>query len=421
MPCSARAAGDRSVLNHSSEDGARRNDAALRIEVVAGRHATSPAGFSSVICEKEVPMIHRYKIKSHELGLLFREGDLLRVLEPGVYWYFDPLLKMRLDVVAPRNVWLTHKDLDLIAKSGKLESKAIVADLKDNERALVWIDGRFNAVINTGIYVLWTTEHDVRVEIVDARPMQLVHKELAAIVRGTGASTMLEVLHVEAGHAGLWFRDGAYQATLDPGTYAFWKNVGTLKFYDVDLRELVLDISGQEIMTADKVTLRLNALVAWKVVDPLRSVMDVDGAAQSLYRATQLVLREAVGGKDLDALLAGKEALARELAGRLAPRAAELGLTIVSTGVRDLILPGDMKDLMNKVTEAKKAAEASLITRREETAAMRMQANTAKILESSPTLMKLKELEVLEKVAGKANLTVVLGDEGLTNRMVKLL
>jgi sensor histidine kinase regulating citrate/malate metabolism len=78
-------------------------------------------------------------------------------------------------------------------------------------------------------------------------------------------------------------------------------------------------------------------------------------------------------------------------------------------------------DLMNKVTEAKKAAEAALITRREETAAMRSQANTAKILETSPTLMRLRELEVLEKVSQKANLTVVLGEKGLADRVVKLL
>ena len=76
---------------------------------------------------------------------------------------------------------------------------------------------------------------------------------------------------------------------------------------------------------------------------------------------------------------------------------------------------------MNKVTEARKAAEASLITRREETAAMRMQANTAKILETNPTLMKLRELETLEKVANKANLTVLLGDEGLAGKVVKML
>lgn len=366
-------------------------------------------------------MFRRIKITPHERGLLFREGEFKAVLQPGVHWYLDPLLKLRVDVVSPRNPWLVHEDLDLIVKSGKLGTEAIVADLKDHERALVWIDGRFSGVIGSGLHVLWTTEHVVQVEVIDARAMQLVHADLPVIVRSPGASALLEVLHVEPGHAGLWFRDGAYQATLGPGTYAFWKGVGTLRLYDVDMKELTIDISGQEIMTADKVTLRLNALVSYRITDPLRSVTVADDAAQVLYRAAQLALREAVGAKDLDTLLVTKDALGSELAARIQPRAAELGITVVTAGIRDVILPGDMKDLMNKVTEAKKAAEASLITRREETAAMRMQANTAKILESSPTLMKLKELEVLEKVADKSNLTVVLGDEGLSNRVVKLL
>jgi regulator of protease activity HflC (stomatin/prohibitin superfamily) len=361
------------------------------------------------------------KIKAHERGLLFRDGELIAVLRPGVHWYLDPLLKLRLQVVTPRVPWLVHKDLDLIARSGKLGSDAVVVDLMDHERALVWIDGRFARVLEPGLYVLWTTEHAIRVERVDARAMQLVHAELPVIARSPGAATMLELWSVEPGHAGLWFRDGAYQATLAPGAYAFWKGVGKLKLYDVDLKEQVLDISGQEIMTADKVTLRLNALVAYRITDPLRSVTAVDGASQALYRAVQLALREAVGAKDLDTLLVGKDALGFEVAEAVKPRAVELGINVVTAGVRDIILPGDMRDLMNKVTEAKKAAEASLITRREETAAMRMQANTAKILESNPTLMKLKELEVLEKVADKANLTVLLGDEGLANKVVKLL
>lgn len=366
-------------------------------------------------------MIRRIKITPHERGLLFREGDFLGVLQPGVYWYLDPLLKLRVDEVSPRNPWLVHPALDLIAKSGKLGSDAMVVDLNDHERALVWIDGRFDRVVDAGLYVLWTAERDVRVEVVTARAMQLVHAELPVVVRAPGATALLEVVNVEPGHVALWFRDGAYQAALEPGTYAFWKGVGTLRVEDVDLRELTIDISGQEIMTADKVTLRLNALVAFRIADPLRAVTAVDGATQALYRAAQLALREAVGAKDLDTLLAGKEALGREVSETLAPRAAELGISIVTTGVRDLILPGDMKELMNKVTEAKKAAEASLITRREETAAMRMQANTAKILESSPTLMKLKELETLEKVAGNANLTVVVGEEGVASRVAKLL
>ena len=366
-------------------------------------------------------MIHRYKIKTHERGLLFREGDLVEILRPGAHWYLDPLLKLRLTVVSPRDPWLRHKDLDVIVKSGQLAGEAIVVDLKDNERALVWIDKRFAAILDSGLYALWTSEREVRVEVVDARSMQLVHADLAAILRSPAAAAMLETVNVTAGCVALWFRDGAYQATLGPGAYAFWKGVGKLKVSEVDLKEIVLEISGQEIMTADKVTLRMNALVAYRITDPLRSVTEVESVHQAIYRAAQLALREAVGAKDLDSLMAGKDALARELTAMIAARAAELGVTVVTIGIRDIILPGDMKELMNKVTEAKKAAEASLITRREETAAMRMQANTAQILESSPTLMKLKELEVLEKVAHKANLTVVLGEEGLADRVVKLL
>ena len=102
-------------------------------------------------------------------------------------------------------------------------------------------------------------------------------------------------------------------------------------------------------------------------------------------------------------------------------RAGELGLEIVSVGVRDIILPGEMKDLMNKVTEAKKAAEANLIARREETAAMRSQANTAKLLADNPTLMRLRELEILEKIAIGGKLNVVLGEKGLSDRVINLL
>ena len=102
-------------------------------------------------------------------------------------------------------------------------------------------------------------------------------------------------------------------------------------------------------------------------------------------------------------------------------RILSAGLYAYSNGIRDVILPGDMKDLMNKVTEAKKAAEANLIARREETAAMRSQANTAKLLADNPTLMRLRELEVLENVASTGKLNIVLGEKGLAERVVNLL
>ena len=128
-----------------------------------------------------------------------------------------------------------------------------------------------------------------------------------------------------------------------------------------------------------------------------------------------------VGARELDTFLTDKDAVATELAEVVRPRAKSLGLELISVGIRDVILPGEMKDLMNKVTEAKKAAEANLIIRREETAAMRSQVNTAKLLQDNPTLMRLRELEVLEKVAANSKLNVMLGEKGLADRVVNLL
>jgi len=366
-------------------------------------------------------VMRKFKIRKHERGLYFRDGEFRGILGRGTYWFFDPLRKIRIEAVSVRDPWLKHRDLDVIVKSGELEGEARVIDLADHERALVWIDGRFTAALGPGLYALWTVFHDVTVEIVDARRARLEHDRLAAIMDGLGATRLLEYHLVEAGRVGLFFLDGKHQATLRPGQYAFWKDVGHVRVDQIDLRETVLDIAGQEIMTADKVTLRLNAVVTYKVADALRAVTEVGDFSQALYRDAQLALRAVIGTRELDALLADKDAVADELEQLVKNRGAAIGIEVLSLGIRDVILPGEMKDLMNKVTEAKKASEASLITRREETAAMRSQANTAKILESNPTLMRLRELEVLERVAEKANLNVILGEKGLADRVVKLL
>ena len=365
--------------------------------------------------------LKRVKIRSYEVGLYFRDGEFQRLLTKGRHWFIDPWGKVRVDVVSQRDPWLKHDKLDVIVKSGVLVGRAEVVDLKDHERALVWIDGRFSHVLPPGLYAYWTGFKDVRVERVDSRAVRFQHDELRSIIRSPYAAQVLDICAVERHHAGVSFQDGQYVETLVPGQYAFWKNVADSKVVEVDLREQSLDVGGQEIMTADKVTLRLNALVNFRVVDARQAVMTSDGFLQSLYRQAQLALRALVGTRDLDSFLAEKDAVANEFAEQVRGRASELGLEIVSVGIRDVILPGDMKDLMNKVIEAKKVAEANLIVRREETAAMRSQANTARLLADNPTLMRLRELEVLEKVASNGKLNIVLGEKGLTDRVVNLL
>ena len=362
-----------------------------------------------------------FKIGEQERGLLFRDREFKGILGPGTHRFFDPLRKVRVDRISVRAAWIEHQDLDLIVKAGPNGKALRVLDLADHQRALVWIDGRFEALVGPGLSALWTVFHRVEVEVVDARAVRFEHERLATVLGGAGADSLLNRQDVEAGQVGLYFLEGQYQGQLNPGAHAFWKGLGRVVLRLVDLRERTLDISGQEIMTADKVTLRLNAVVTYKVVDPLLAVTVVADHEQSLYRDVQLALRGAIGGRELDLLLTDKQGLATELAELLAERSGVYGTTILDVGIRDVILPGEMKQLMNQVIEARKAAEATLVTRREETAAMRNQANTARILEANPTLMRLCELEVLEKIAEHGKLNLVVGEKGLTDRVVNLL
>jgi len=365
--------------------------------------------------------IKKFKIRNYEIGLLFHDGNFAGLLQPGTYWRFDLWGKVRVAVTSQRNPWLEHEQLDVIVKSGELQDRAVVVDLKQHQRAMVWIDGRFNRVLGPGLYALWTTFRDVQVETYDARDVRFTHKDLHAISREPTARVQLDICDVERECAGVLFIDGRYVETLSPGTYAFWRGPAAARIVQVDLRETMIDISGQDIMTSDKVTLRMNAVATYKVVDAKQAVTVAGDAQQALYREVQFALRSVVGARELDHFLADKDSVAEELEKAVRTRAGALGLNLIRVGIRDVILPGDMKDLMNKVTEAKKAAEANLVSRREETAAIRSQANTAKMLADSPTLMRLRELEVLEKIAASGKLNIVLGEKGLADRVVNLL
>ncbi len=217
-------------------------------------------------------ILKRYKIRSYEMGLLFRDGEFRGLLATGTHWLVDLLNKLRVDIVSQRDPWLVHEKLDLIVKSGALKDRANVLDLKDHERALVWIDDRFSHILSAGQYAYWTGQKQVRVEILDARRVRFEHEDFKVIVRSPLVQRVLDVCTVQRDHVGVLFVDGRYTDTLAPGEYAFWKGPADARVVEIDLRETIVDVGGQEIMTADKVTLRLNAVVTHKIADARRAV-----------------------------------------------------------------------------------------------------------------------------------------------------
>jgi regulator of protease activity HflC (stomatin/prohibitin superfamily) len=365
-------------------------------------------------------LIKRINIHSYEKGIYFKDKEFKGILSAGQYWFWDPLNKTEVEVVSQRNPWLVHKDLDVLIKSEDLK-EVIVLDLRDNERALVWIDGRFDRVLAPGQHVLWSSYRRVETEIVDVRDVLFNHKDINTILKSKDVEKILSVFVIEEGHAGVYFLDGRYMKTLGPGQYAYWNKAGMVKLFPVDMREVIIDVGGQEIMTSDKVSLRLNAVLTYRVSDARKAVETVMDVGQALYREAQLALRAVIGTRELDGLLADKTAVIGELESIVKRRSQEFGVLIVGLGIRDIILPGEMKNLLNKVIEAKKASEANLISRREELAAIRSQLNSAKLMEENPSLMRLRELEVLERVAGTSKINVVLGEKGLKEHIINMI
>ena len=206
---------------------------------------------------------------------------------------------------------------------------------------------------------------------------------------------------IEAWEKGLKFRNGRFVEVLEPGLHRIHRMFVQERVDRIDMREKTMNVAGQEMMTADKVTLRLNVVARFKVADPVAAVLKTEDYTSQLYVDVQLTLREAVATRTLDELIAEKIVLGDRMVEALRLSAAEYGLSLTDVGVKDVVLPGDLREQFTLVVGARKRAEAAQIERREEVAATRSMANTAKLLERNPTLMKLKVLEGLERISGK--------------------
>jgi regulator of protease activity HflC (stomatin/prohibitin superfamily) len=273
----------------------------------------------------------------------------------------------------------------------------------------------------------WRGPTEVSVQRIDLSVQPEVPAALARLlVRATGrlakdVTESVSLVEVPDTAIGLLIVDGEFVRVVAPGLHAFWKFQRTLKVEQVDRRVQAMEVSGQEILTRDKVSLRINLTALWQVTDAVVARAAVTNVEESVYKELQFALRSAVGARTLDELLADKGVLDREISEVVAARLPGNGLVVRSVGVKDVILPGEMKTILNQVVEAEKRAQANLIQRREETAATRSLLNTARLMEENPTLLRLKELETLEKVTEKIDkLTVFGGLEGVLKDVVRI-
>lgn len=366
------------------------------------------------------PYLSVINLAKHQLGLVWFDGKLLDVIGDGRFGFWKDAERLKVEIFDKLQDLFQHRLLQFLVDEPKLAEHLEVVDLPETERAAVWRDGRLIALLAPGLHAFWKDGERLVVERFAINHEPFAHKRLQQILQDRNAGSVFETTRVEAGFKTLLLHDGKLDRVLEPGLYAFFLGLGRRTFKQVDTRETGLDVTGQDIMTRDKVTLRMNLLVNFKITDVVKAAVDVSDVHQAVYREAQLALRAAVGVRQLDELLADKESVGEEVRDVVRKRAENFGVTITSIGVRDIILPGDMKQLLNQVTEARKEAEANLIRRREETAAARSQANTARLLAENPHLARMKELEMVQEILAGANVRVNFGDGDLRDQLSEM-
>ncbi|EFO3891604.1 slipin family protein [Escherichia coli] len=361
-------------------------------------------------------MIKKISVRKDQLALLSRNGDYYKVLYAGEHllpWLNTPeVLLITLDGSEVPDVladYLRRFQPDWV------EKYCLVADLSEIEAGALYMDGILLEILPPSTRRLyWRVEDDLTLVRMNTQQVQVQTEVMNAVLQPgrkgavKGRDAILTV-QVPAWHVGVLKIDGETQALLPPGLTAYWKINHLVDAEVVDTRLQVLEVSGQEILTKDKVNLRINLAANWRYSDVLLAFSQLTKPIDHLYRELQFALREAVGTRTLDELLEDKQVIDDVVSEQVKSRMLPFGMEIASLGVKDIVLPGDMKNILAQLVEAEKSAQANVIRRREETAATRSLLNTAKVMENNPVALRLKELETLERVAERIDNISVFG------------
>src|SRR2546423_11670271 len=258
-------------------------------------------------------------------------------------------------------------------------------------------------------------------------------------------------------HRGLWYEDGVLKRVLDAGRYELprgpecnWlgrRRHPKVEVVLVDVRERELTIKGQEILTGDKVALRVSIIVQFRVVEPGAALHQVESYEERLYSDVQLSARRSLASMSLEQILTNRNQLSEDILRDVKEIAARYGVSIVRADVKDLIFPGNLQEIMNKVLAAERMSEAALVEARtkaqtqqieatakaeiqrldsqayataqraqaetaaevhrikteSEVRALKESESTAAAYATNPALLRLRELETLRELARNAN------------------
>jgi regulator of protease activity HflC (stomatin/prohibitin superfamily) len=341
-------------------------------------------------------------IAETQKGLLFKEQQFVKVLPAGVHKFWDWFNQYQVQIVTVINTLQEDVSKDVLHLA-QLHPEAFAEVLiewetGEQEVGLVYqknVLKDIKAPGQRGAY--WKNHQEIRVEKLDISKDFTLPKKLAALLVNVkddllkrAVTTAIIMATVPENHFGFLNVDGETVSTLPTGTHVWWRfnRAITVTLYDGRLQNM--EVNGQEILTKDRVSLRVNLSATWQIKQPEVVKAQLADVKDFLYRELQLALRTIVSTQTLDELLADKNSLNTQVLAIVAEKAATYGIEVKTVGARDIVLPGEMKAILTQVVEAQKVAEANLIKRQEETQATRSLHNTAKVMEGNPVLLRLK-------------------------------
>jgi len=372
--------------------------------------------FKNIFKNFKIQTMKKVTVNEYQIGLVFKKGVYQRMITGGSYWLWAEdyiVYDIYKSFVAPI-------ELNILLQDAELANALQIVEVSDNEIVLQYVNSLITQVLTAGRYAFWKNALDYKFVKADISKIEITEAISRATLLNRLVVPYVRTYTVENYEKAVLFIDGKYAQTLLSGVYYWWKNNISIVVGKVDTRTQQLEINGQEILTKDKAALRINAWAQYKVSDIEKAILENKEYEKQLYIVFQLALREYIAGYGFDEMLEKKDAIAPFILQHVNEKAAALGVEVTSFGIRDIILPGEVKEIMNKVLVAEKNAQANTIMRREETASTRSLLNTAKLMEDNAMLWKLKEMEYVEKIAEKISNISVSGNGALVEQLKQI-
>ena len=352
-------------------------------------------------------------INNQEIGIYIKNNEIEKVYTKGNYWI---LFNKNIEKFNT-NELVDEKYHTMFLENETLKSMVDFIEVLYNEVLIIYKNNQsYDSFYNKNV-MIWknsTQLKAVKFDLNSTEEIKNLTKREIDILRKAGA---IRIISVVPYFEGIMFKDNEFDSVLKAGEYQFYNNETKISMVSFDMRPQTIEISGQEILTKDKAQLRINFMVQYQITDLLNAYQSNKDFEKMIYQAIQLGLREFIGNMNFDDLMSDKNSVTNYIIQKYQTQFQEIGLKLIDAGMKDIILPGEIREIMNRVLIAEKTAQANSITRREEAASTRSLLNTAKLMEENETLWKLKEMEYIEKIADKVGEISISGGSNVLNEL----